>query len=553
MDKIKSYFSDTASSKLDILVVLLYVSVVFVVGTVYHEPWFDESTAWMLARTDSVYDILFNVPHYEGHIPLWHLVLKLVILLRLPYELSLLLVNLIFLIPAVIIFVFKSKLPRIIRYLVPFSYFLLYQYGMISRPYSIMICAFMFLAIFYPKKDTRPGPYILSLALLCSSTVYGIVLSCGIVLSWLVEIFSKKGFYFSTVKSFVKDKRFYYFLALFVYALCLLCLILPRVDSVTLLSVSTSSMKNNFFMSLFYMLFSSLSDCLVTSAFSGYTLLQNHEFTMSGLIFSTCVGGFCLFCIIRVALLKGTCLLFLIPYLLLCLFSSGVYFYTHHIGIVFLFVLFWSIVSYNKKTQKDLTKFQLDPKFLKYFKVSIGVIVVVQLYWSVSACMLDISYPYSCGRQVASFIKENNLDKYSILAQWQISDNLDPSIPLLNVNSLTSASNILPYFDKDLFINFDSNRRGFNPHKLADWKTNQQELARWKKSGTPDILLFEVDLPGLFNPKDIYFDDYTMIYCSLDQRIFKDKMVVSYGRIYMRNDLYKKTHIHVQSHCSKVY
>ncbi len=558
MDKFKKYFLDTSFSTKDILVVFLYILLVSVLGTVFHEPWFDESTAWMIARTNSVYDILFNVPHYEGHIPFWHLMLKLVMLVHLPYELSLIFVNLLFLVPAVVIIVFKSGFPRIIRWLLPFSYFLFYQYGMISRPYSIMICAFMLLALFYPNRDRSPVPFVLSLAFLCCSSVYGIVLSFGIVISWLIEILIKeKG---TILSYFKKDKRFYSLVALFIFAFCLGCLILPRVDSITLLSVSTSHMRNGFFTCLLYMLFSSISDALVTNAFSSYTLLQNLIFNPILFGISTFVGMLSLYTIIRIAVRKGTCLLFIIPYLLFCLFSSGVYFYTHHIGIVFVFVLFWSIVTYNKEQDpKEQTKTvtvsksnAADIRFRKYLVKAIVVIMVVQLYWSVSACISDINYPYSCGRSVASFIKEHNLDRYKILAQWQISDNLDASVTMLNVNSLTSSSNILPYFDKDILINFDSTRRGFNPHKLADWKTNQEELARWRKEGRPDLLLFEVDLPSLYSSQEVSYKDFKVAYCALDQRVFKDKVFSSYGRLFVRTPLLHTLGIRVQSRCGAI-
>ncbi len=558
MDRLKRYFLDTSSSREDVWVVFLYILLVLILGTVFHEPWFDESTAWMIARTNSVYDILFNIPHYEGHIPLWHLVLKLVMLSHLPYELSLVFVNLLFLVPAIVIIVFKSGFPRIIRLLLPFSYFLFYQYGMISRPYSIMICALMLLALFYPNRDKSPVSFVLSLALLCCSSVYGIVLSFGIVISWLIEIFINERK--KLIKSFKKDKRFYSLLGLFVLALILCCLILPRVDSITLLSVSTSHMRNGFFTCLLYMLFSSISDSLVTNAFSSYTLLQNLVFNPILFGISTFVGMLSLYTFIKISLKKGTFLLFIIPYLLFCLFSSGIYFYTHHIGIMFVFILFWSIVSYNKeenkidktKELKDIKTSTNDIKFRQYLVRAVVVIMLVQLYWTVTACISDIKYPYSCGRSVASFIKDNHLDNYNILAQWQISDNLDASVSMLNVNSLTSSSNILPYFDKDIFMNFDSTRRGFNPHKLADWKTNQQELALWRKRGIPDMLLFEVDLPGLYNSQDLTFKDFKVVYCALDQRVFKDKVFASYGRLFIRSDILDRLELKVQTGCGIV-
>lgn len=46
---------------------------VIVVATVmcFHEPWFDEAQAWLIARDCSWREMILERPHYEGHPPLW--------------------------------------------------------------------------------------------------------------------------------------------------------------------------------------------------------------------------------------------------------------------------------------------------------------------------------------------------------------------------------------------------------------------------------------------------------------------------------------------------
>lgn len=53
--------------------VLLIYCALHLALTVFHEPWYDEAEAWQIARCASIKDILFTIPHYEGHPPLWHL------------------------------------------------------------------------------------------------------------------------------------------------------------------------------------------------------------------------------------------------------------------------------------------------------------------------------------------------------------------------------------------------------------------------------------------------------------------------------------------------
>ena len=65
-------------------VVILYCVLHFVIGH-YHEPWFDEAQAWQIAKCASIKEILFKIPHYEGHPPLWHLILAIPAKLGVPY------------------------------------------------------------------------------------------------------------------------------------------------------------------------------------------------------------------------------------------------------------------------------------------------------------------------------------------------------------------------------------------------------------------------------------------------------------------------------------
>ena len=83
-----------------------YICISFV-----HEPWFDEAVAWQIARCATIKDILFEIPHYEGHPPLWYLILVPFAKLGAPYELSLSFVSLIFAGAACCLIIWKSPFP----------------------------------------------------------------------------------------------------------------------------------------------------------------------------------------------------------------------------------------------------------------------------------------------------------------------------------------------------------------------------------------------------------------------------------------------------------
>lgn len=122
------------------IVVLLYCAL-HLFMTLFHEPWYDEAEAWQIARCASVKDILFTIPHYEGHPPLWHLILAIPAKLNLPYELSLSLISLLFSALVVALFLKYAPFPEGVKVFVPFTYFAFYQYSVIARPYCMMMLA----------------------------------------------------------------------------------------------------------------------------------------------------------------------------------------------------------------------------------------------------------------------------------------------------------------------------------------------------------------------------------------------------------------------------
>ena len=113
-----------------------------IVLSIYHEPWFDELQAWAISK-DSLYNILFFLPHYEGHPPLWHLILKSFSYFNVPVEYGIKIPNLLFMFGAVWLLIFKSPFPQTVRLVLPFTYFIFYQYSIISRPYSIFCFALL--------------------------------------------------------------------------------------------------------------------------------------------------------------------------------------------------------------------------------------------------------------------------------------------------------------------------------------------------------------------------------------------------------------------------
>lgn len=206
-------------------IVFVLYCIMHLVMTAFHEPWYDEAEAWQIARCNAIFDILFTVPHYEGHPPLWHLLLMIPAKVGLPYELSLSLVSLAFSATAVALFLKYAPFNTWIKVFAPFTYFAFYQYGVISRPYCMTILTMVIISITWQSRDEKPWRFVLGMAFLCLTTSYGIIIAGGISIVWLLQIISEKK------SQFLKDNRTIALIALLVLALLLIAEVMPRHDT----------------------------------------------------------------------------------------------------------------------------------------------------------------------------------------------------------------------------------------------------------------------------------------------------------------------------------
>lgn len=168
---------------------IVLAAYVIVVGTVmcFHEPWFDEAQAWLIARDCSWREMILERPHYEGHPPLWWMMLAAPAKLGVPYEIGLKSINLACATLMIWLLEFKTKLPEPFKVILPFSYFLCYQYGVTSRPYALMVAAMLLVAINWKTRDEKPWREALSMMLLCLTSSYGLVIAGMFAANWVVR------------------------------------------------------------------------------------------------------------------------------------------------------------------------------------------------------------------------------------------------------------------------------------------------------------------------------------------------------------------------------
>lgn len=124
-----------AESRWALIVSLLFYGVALF-GVFHHEMWRDEYQAWMIARSSSSFaDLLWNL-RYEGTGCLWHLCLLLIAQFT-EKPLSMQIFNVSVASCGAYIIARYSPFPRWQKALIVFSYFSLFEYGIISRCYAL--------------------------------------------------------------------------------------------------------------------------------------------------------------------------------------------------------------------------------------------------------------------------------------------------------------------------------------------------------------------------------------------------------------------------------
>lgn len=522
------------------MAVMLLYAVLHLLMAIVHEPWFDEAEAWQIAKSASLQTLLTEVTHYEGHPPLWHLILMPFAKAGAPYELSLTLISLAFTGVAVYLILRFSPFPLWVRVTLPFTYFFFYQYSVIARVYCVMMLEFVLLAMAYKYRNIKPVWYVGVMMLICVTNAYGIVLAGGLSIVWLWEIWRehcRKGLQW---KSLACDRRLWYLAGLLLVALMVICQIMPREDTYATSSEGLYEVRNPLWLRLLYMILILPADVTMTNVFSDNGFLSMTDFMPISLASGCSIGIIILGLIIYFGRKEHTLCLLAVPYFLFSLFASVVYFALHHTGIGLFFLFFWIWVSVEKQNWPyGNPELQFNQFLLKMAKGVAILSLCVSISWSISACAFDISREYSVGRSMATFMKEYHLDQYRIMAAWKVARDEAGEIIARDTNFCEGVVEIAPYFDRNIAYNFNYGRddRNYITHISADEKQNAIAYETWKKEGYPEVLLMQPELSELYDADELSMRDYALVYCAPSEMVWKNISEYYVNYIYVRRDL----------------
>lgn len=167
-------------------VLFLIYLVLSLFAILHHEIWFDELHSWNIARNSmTIGDVIAN-SRYEGHPPVWYVVLWSIS--RYTTDIGWIQVaQWLIITSAVFVLIFFSTFPLLTRILIPFGYFFLFEYAILSRNYAIaLLPAFCICVVMGSGLRYKRVLYYVLLFFLANTHLLGLILAGSLHLYFLL-------------------------------------------------------------------------------------------------------------------------------------------------------------------------------------------------------------------------------------------------------------------------------------------------------------------------------------------------------------------------------
>ncbi len=422
------------------LILLIYVVLIFAVIRV-HEPWADEAQAWLLARDSTPFELMFQNLRYEGHPGLWYLLLILPSKL-LPYR-AISMIAALIAIAGVYVLLRYAPFPKPIRWLLPFSYFVFYQYGVIARSYVLLPLLFFLIAHVYKEKTTRIYQFTTLICLLAYTSVYTSLVALSIMLVHLADLIRMR----HELDRELIGKQIKAYVG-FALVLVLIAIQLWPPEDV--------SFARGFHFNLLHSI--KLSSTVFNEAMTEVSYLSALILILS----------------LRWFWQRGVFLLFLLSTLSVLTLFSIKYYNSWHQGILFLVWIFVMWISFQRPQSEGNTG-RLGGVTKKVVVGSILLVLGIQVFWAGAVSIADSRGPYSAGEDIAEYIRSHPLEHKKIYATtfW--------------------STAIQPYFDENIFANHNHGK------KPAFWRWS---LGDNRNQALDEILKAQPDLLIIGRPED---------------------------------------------------
>ena len=358
-----------------------------VVGIVLqrHEPWADESQAWLLARDLDLKAIWFHELKYEGSPGLWHTILWIAQhWFGAPYA-AMGPIGAACAAAGVAFILWKAPFPRPLTYLLVFSYVLFYQYAVVARSYNLLPLA-LFAAAYSYRDRAHPARMTVALLVLAFVSLHGSLLAVALGLCYLLEAIKEWSALSETTRT-----RYPFCVVTLLFAFLFLFIILkPTPDVAAFAPNPTGALRATEPLLL-------RLDAVVTFAFFDHWIASS--------LFLLLASGWCLG--------RAKLLPFILPVLLMLIMYVALGGRPHHHGTVFLAAVAGVWIAWPDK--REVNSFSGSARAGMHVMLAVLACLFSLNVWdAVVAMRNDYLYPYSGSPDAANFIRTVAADRSSI-------------------------------------------------------------------------------------------------------------------------------------------
>lgn len=378
------------SSGLAVFLLLLY-SAIQIVLLVHHEPWEDEAHTWLVARDLNIFSI-FRQMAYDGTPALWYMLLVPFAKTGLPY-ISEFILHLIIAIAAVAVFILYAPFSRLTKVLFIFSYYMSYEYSIIARSYCLSILLLFLIAALYSKRFEYSLWYAFLIFLLFNTNVHSFFIASSLTILFAWESYRNKA------RSSIKKISMF---IMVMGGLLSFLQLLPRPDS-----IDYGVLTGYEYLAPFV---------AITNAFFPWHAPFFTQVEQRLIVISMAIS---IFFTIILSLYKKPAVLFILLLSFFGLFYIFAFKYSgasrHHgfILIMFLFALWVS--RYYHDSQENFSEAS-NKNLLRISILMINLCLALSLVYSLKIQYQEYNYIFSGAKEMADFIKRNNLDNNTIVA-----------------------------------------------------------------------------------------------------------------------------------------
>jgi hypothetical protein len=394
----------------------------------WHEPWNDEAQAWLLARDLSLPQLLLHGLRYESHPPLWYLILWIPTHLHVGYFIFCW-ISAVIASAGIYVLLRLSPFPFYLRAVLPFSFYLAYQYSVVARSYVLYPLLGFLVAHVY--RQTRPRPVLMAilLALLANVSIHGTLVACS-----FAALYSWK--YFRPGRTVgISARTFLPAAVIFLSSLALIALIVfPPQDLVTVATpaVARVLLQQN-----------PANPAIPATAPAAALPAPESQPQQNGLhhriaelprILSYSISdshliAFLFYFLLLAFFYRLHQLPMLLPLAVIIFFLSFVYGVTWHFGLIWVTILMilWTVWNPDADAAQDLN-------LQKVVGGSLLFLCILQLPWTWGAIRFDIRSPSSGAKDAAAYLR-----------------TLPTGLRIAGFKPQSTA--IVPYFPGNIFFN----------------------------------------------------------------------------------------------------